>query len=59
MPNYTFKCQKCGEFTINRGINVILPDKCPTCDSEIVRVYKSGITPIWKCEGSFNARVHE
>lgn len=57
MPNYTFKCEKCGEFTLNQGINVILPTKCPTCNSNIVRIYKP-VLGIFKCEGSYNARNH-
>ena len=53
MPNYTYKCPKCGEFTINQGINDKTIEICDKCGSTLKRVYKT-INVGLNFEGSYN-----
>lgn len=50
---YTYKCPKCGEFDIEQSMKDNPIEKCPTCDSEVARVYKANINLNFK--GSYNS----
>ena len=53
MPNYTYKCPNCGEFTINRDINDKAKEECDKCGNTLERVYKT-INVGLNFEGSYN-----
>ena len=53
MPNYTYSCPKCGEFTINQGMNDKAIEICKKCGSTLERVYKT-INVGLNFEGSYN-----
>ena len=53
MPNYTYKCPNCGEFTINQGMNDKALEECDKCGSKLERVYKT-INVGLNFEGSYN-----
>jgi putative regulatory protein, FmdB family len=49
---YTYKCDKCGEFTVNRSMKDDAVKTCPKCGQPVKKVYSpAGI--IWKCSGAF------
>ena len=50
MAEYTYRCDKCGEFTIDKDIREPELKNCPTCNAEVKRVFKS-VKYSWKCDG--------
>jgi putative FmdB family regulatory protein len=49
---YTYKCQKCGEFKVEHSMNEEVLKECPKCGQTISRVFKPSAA-IWKCDGAF------
>ena len=49
---YTYKCQKCGEFQVECKITEKAIKECPKCGQPVTRVYKPAAV-IWKCSGAF------
>lgn len=49
---YSYKCEKCGEFTIEQSMKDETLKACPKCGSPVKKIFKpAGI--IWKCDGAF------
>lgn len=49
---YTYRCGKCGEFTVEQSMKDESLKRCPKCGRSVRRVYfPAGI--IWKCSGAF------
>ncbi|MCJ1655312.1 zinc ribbon domain-containing protein [Staphylococcus sp. NRL 16/872] len=56
MPNYTYNCTNCGEFTLRQSMNVQHDTaKCPTCDAESIRVFNSFQT--YRMDGKLKKRI--
>lgn len=53
MPNYTYKCPLCGEFTVNKNINDKTIETCDKCGNTLKRIYKS-INVGLNFDGSYN-----
>ena len=49
---YPYKCDKCGEFTVERSIKDEPLSRCPGCGEKITRIY-TPISSVAKCGGFF------
>jgi len=49
---YSYKCEKCGEFVVEHGMKEEALKKCPKCGQSVQRVFKPSAI-VWKCEGAF------
>ena len=54
MPTYTYKCPKCGHFTVQQGIKETPLSLCPTCQSPIKRVIGQHINVVLKSSGFYS-----
>ncbi|MEL3711639.1 FmdB family zinc ribbon protein [Staphylococcus borealis] len=56
MPNYTYNCAKCGEFTLRQSMNTQHDTAtCPSCENEGTRVFNSFQT--YKMDGKLKKRI--
>ena len=50
MAEYTYNCEKCGEFTIDKDIREPELKECPECKGKVNRVFKTAKYS-FKCDG--------
>lgn len=56
MPNYTYNCAYCGEFTLRQSMSMQHDNAtCPTCNRESSRVFNSFQT--YKMDGKLKKRI--
>ncbi|PKM87886.1 MAG: FmdB family transcriptional regulator [Firmicutes bacterium HGW-Firmicutes-12] len=53
MPNYDYRCQKCGKFTVQQSIKDKALDTCTTCGSPVHRVIGKNVGVLYKCSGFY------
>lgn len=49
---YTYSCEKCGEFTIEQSMKDETLKVCPKCGHAVSKIFKP-TAAIWKCGGAF------
>ena len=54
MPNYDYRCKKCGEFTLWQGIKEKALETCPKCGSNVHRIIGKNIGVVYKCAGFYS-----
>ena len=53
MPNYNYKCQKCGVvFTVMHGMNEEHTEHCHACDCDMVKLI-CPVPSVWHTTGNY------
>lgn len=54
MPNYDYKCKKCGKiYEVNHKIGAIQMKYCPSCGGELARIYNA-VGVVFKGSGFYS-----
>ncbi len=53
MPNYDYRCQKCGTFEVWQSIKDNVLASCPTCGAKVERLISAGVGFVLKGSGFY------
>lgn len=53
MPDYDYRCEKCGRFVVTQKITAPALEKCPVCGSPVERLISRNIGVIFKGSGFY------
>ncbi len=53
MPNYDYRCQKCGTFEVWQSIKDNALASCPTCGAKVERLISAGVGFVLKGSGFY------